>query len=64
MTPADVVVTMGCGDAYPVFPGHRYLDWPVEDPNGLDLTAVRPNRDDTERRVRGLLDELRAAARA
>ena len=64
MTPADVVVTTGSGDACPVFPGHRYLDWPVEDPNGLDLTAARPIRDDIERRFRGLLDELRVAARA
>jgi arsenate reductase len=64
MTNADVAITMGCGDACPVFPGHRYLDWPVEDPDGLDLPAVRPVRDDIERRVRGLLDELRVAARA
>ena len=55
---ADVVITMGCGDACPVFPGHRYLDWPVDDPAGLDLTAVRPIRDDIERRVRDLLDEM------
>jgi protein-tyrosine-phosphatase len=55
---ADVVITMGCGDACPVFPGHRYLDWPVDDPAGLDLPAVRPIRDDIERRVRDLLDEM------
>jgi protein-tyrosine-phosphatase len=55
---ADVVVTMGCGDACPVFPGRRYLDWPVADPAGLDLAAVRPIRDDLERRVRALLEEL------
>jgi protein-tyrosine-phosphatase len=55
---ADVVVTMGCGDACPVFPGHRYEDWPVADPAGLDVNEVRPIRDDIERRVRGLLAEL------
>jgi protein-tyrosine-phosphatase len=55
---ADVVVTMGYGDACPVFPGHRYLDWPVADPDGLELADVRPIRDDIERRVRALLDEM------
>jgi protein-tyrosine-phosphatase len=55
---ADVVVTMGCGDACPVFPGKRYLDWQVDDPAGQALAAVRPIRDDIERRVRGLLSEL------
>jgi arsenate reductase len=55
---ADVVVTMGCGDACPVFPGRRYLDWPVEDPAGLDVVAVRSIRDDIESRVRVLLREL------
>lgn len=55
---ADVVVTMGCGDACPVFPGRRYEDWPVDDPDGLDLDEVRPIRDDVERRVRRLLAEL------
>ena len=55
---ADVVVTMGCGDACPVFPGRRYEDWPVDDPEGLDLDGVRPIRDDVERRVRRLLAEL------
>jgi arsenate reductase len=55
---ADVVVTMGCGDACPVFPGRRYLDWPVEDPARLDVAAVRLIRDDIERRVRVLLGEL------
>ena len=64
MTNADVAITMGCGDARPVFPGHHYLAWPVEDPDGLDLTAARPMRDDIERRVRGLRDELRMAAHA
>jgi protein-tyrosine-phosphatase len=55
---ADVVVTMGCGDACPVFPGRRYEDWPVADPAGLDVAAIRPIRDDLERRVRALLTEL------
>ncbi len=55
---ADVVVTMGCGDTCPVFPGKRYIDWQLEDPAGKPLDAVRPIRDDIERRVRGLLDEL------
>jgi arsenate reductase len=55
---ADVVVTMGCGDACPVYPGKRYVDWPVEDPSGKDLEDVRPIRDDLEDRVRGLLSEL------
>jgi arsenate reductase (thioredoxin) len=57
---ADVVVTMGCGDTCPVFPGKRYLDWPVEDPAGLTLDQVRPLRDDIEARVLALLDELTA----
>jgi protein-tyrosine-phosphatase/DNA-binding transcriptional ArsR family regulator len=55
---ADVVVTMGCGDACPVFPGRRYLDWQLDDPAGQDVAAVRPIRDDIERRVRTLLAEL------
>lgn len=55
---ADVVVTMGCGDACPVYPGPRYLDWELEDPAGLPLTGVRRIRDDIERRVRELLAEL------
>jgi hypothetical protein len=49
---------MGCGDACPVLPGKRYLDWQVDDPAGQALAAVRPIRDDIERRVRGLLSEL------
>lgn len=57
---ADVVVTMGCGDACPVFPGKRYEDWDVADPAGADVAAVRAIRDDIERRVRRLLDELDA----
>ena len=61
---ADVVVTMGCGDACPVYPGKRYLDWQLEDPAGKPVEAVRPIRDDIERRVRGLLAELGVPARA
>ncbi len=55
---SDVVVTMGCGDACPFFPGKRYLDWELEDPSGKTLEQVRPIRDDIERRVRGLMAEL------
>ena len=55
---ADVIITMGCGDACPVFPGKRYEEWVLDDPAGEDLTAVRPIRDEIERRVRTLLDEL------
>ncbi|MGH3666118.1 MAG: arsenate reductase ArsC [Egibacteraceae bacterium] len=55
---ADVVVTMGCGDACPVFPGNRYLDWEVEDPAGKPVEEVRPIRDEIEQRVQGLLQEL------
>jgi arsenate reductase len=59
---ADVVVTMGCGDACPVIPGTRYEDWELEDPAGRDVVAVRPIRDEIERRVRTLLAELNVAA--
>jgi protein-tyrosine-phosphatase len=55
---ADVVVTMGCGDACPVFPGKRYEDWELEDPAGKELATVRLIRDDIEGRVRRLLGEL------
>ncbi|MEU0030978.1 arsenate reductase ArsC [Streptomyces sp. NPDC006335] len=55
---SDVVITMGCGDACPYFPGKRYLDWTLDDPAGQGVQAVRPIRDEIERRVRGLLDEL------
>jgi protein-tyrosine-phosphatase len=55
---ADVVITMGCGDACPVFPGKRYLDWQLDDPAGLPIEQVRPIRDDIDRRVRQLLAEL------
>jgi len=59
---ADVVITMGCGDACPVFPGKRYEEWVLEDPAGQDLADVRPIRDDIERRVRTLLDQLAVPA--
>jgi arsenate reductase (thioredoxin) len=55
---ADAVVTMGCGDACPVYPGKRYLDWELEDPAGKSLEDVRRIRDEIDRRVRGLADEL------
>lgn len=55
---ADVVVTMGCGDVCPVYPGKRYLDWDLEDPNGKPLGVVRKVRDDIKERVQGLLEEL------
>ena len=60
---ADVVVTMGCGDACPVFPGKRYENWEVEDPARQGLDDVRPIRDELERRVRHLLDSLELPAR-
>jgi protein-tyrosine-phosphatase len=55
---ADVVVTMGCGDACPIFPGKRYEDWTLDDPAGKGVEDVRPIRDEIERRVRRLLDDL------
>jgi protein-tyrosine-phosphatase len=55
---ADVVITMGCGDVCPFYPGKRYEDWDLPDPAGLDLPAVRPIRDDIHHRVRQLLTEL------
>lgn len=55
---ADVVVTMGCGDACPVFPGKRYEDWELPDPAGLGLDAVRGIRDEIRRRVEALVSEL------
>jgi arsenate reductase len=55
---ADVIVTMGCGDACPFYPGKRYEDWEVADPRGRPIERVRLIRDDIERRVRGLLDIL------
>ncbi|MFC1416708.1 arsenate reductase ArsC [Streptacidiphilus cavernicola] len=55
---SDVVITMGCGDACPYFPGRRYLDWKLEDPAGQGVDAVRPIRDRIEQRIRGLLADL------
>jgi arsenate reductase (thioredoxin) len=55
---ADVVVTMGCGDACPYIPGKRYLDWDLPDPKGRPLDEVRVTRDEIERRVRELAEEL------
>lgn len=55
---ADVLVTMGCGDACPVYPGKRYLDWELPDPAGQGVEAVRPIRDEIDRRVKDLLVEL------
>ncbi len=61
---ADVVITMGCGDACPVFPGRRYEEWILDDPNGLAVDDVRPIRDEIERRVRALVAELTTPATA
>jgi protein-tyrosine-phosphatase len=58
---ADVVVTMGCGDACPVYPGKRYLDWELPDPAGKSLEDVRMIRDEIDRRVRLLITELSTA---
>ncbi|WP_055574686.1 arsenate reductase ArsC [Streptomyces prasinopilosus] len=55
---SDVVITMGCGDTCPVFPGKRYLDWELPDPAGHGVEAVRPIRDEIEKRIRGLADEI------
>jgi protein-tyrosine-phosphatase len=61
---ADVLVTMGCGDACPVYPGKRYLDWELPDPAGKSLEEVRPIRDEIDRRVQELLTELVGASNA
>ncbi len=55
---SDVVITRGCGDTCPVFPGTRYEDWVLDDPAGQGVDAVRPIRDEIDRRVRALVDEL------
>ncbi len=55
---SDVVITMGCGDACPYFPGKRYLDWQLADPAGGSLAQVRPIRDEIEARVRALIQEI------
>ena len=57
---SDVVITMGCGDACPIFPGKRYEDWVLEDPAGQGPDAVRPIRDEIRRRVTALIDDLTA----
>jgi ArsR family transcriptional regulator len=56
---ADIVITMGCGDVCPVYPGRRYLDWDIADPVGLPIAEVREIRNDIDQRVRALLAELR-----
>jgi len=61
---ADVVITMGCSDACPVFPGRRYEEWVLDDPAGQDVDGVRPIRDDIEERVRRLLTDLHVAIHA
>ncbi|MER6441214.1 arsenate reductase ArsC [Streptomyces sp. NPDC001185] len=61
---SDVVITMGCGDTCPVFPGKRYLDWELQDPAGHGVDAVRPIRDEIEKRIRGLIDEIAPASAA
>lgn len=60
---ADAVITMGCGDACPIFPGKRYEEWILEDPNGMGVESVRPIRDEIERRVLALLADLNVPAR-
>ncbi len=55
---SDVCITMGCGDACPVFPGKRYLDWTLDDPAGRGVDAVRPIRDEIKARVQALVEEL------
>jgi len=55
---SDVVITMGCGDACPIFPGKRYLDWQVEDPAGKTAEQIRPIRDDIDARIKNLLADL------
>ena len=55
---SDVVITMGCGDTCPFFPGKRYLDWPLDDPAGQGVEAIRPIRDQIESLVRGLIAEM------
>lgn len=55
---SEVVITMGCGDACPYFPGKRYLDWKLDDPAGAGIAAIRPIRDEIEALVRGLIQEI------
>jgi arsenate reductase len=61
---SDVCITMGCGDACPVFPGKRYLDWTLDDPAGQGVEAVRPIRDEIKKRVEGLIAEIAPQATA
>ena len=61
---SDVVITMGCGDACPIFPGKRYEDWELDDPAGQGIEAVRPIRDDIRRRVEALVADLLPARTA
>ncbi|MGA5894447.1 arsenate reductase ArsC [Streptomyces venetus] len=61
---SDVVITMGCGDTCPVFPEKRYLDWELPDPAGQGVEAVRPIRDEIEKRIRGLVAEITPTSRA
>lgn len=58
---SDVVITMGCGDSCPIFPGKRYLEWKLDDPAGQGVEAVRPIRDEIRRRIEGLIAELSPA---
>jgi arsenate reductase len=58
----DVVITMGCGDACPLYPGKRYEDWELDDPAGRDIESVRPIRDEIRTRVEALLASLRVSA--
>ena len=61
---SDVVITMGCGDACPIFPGKTYLDWALEDPAGQGVAAVRPIRDEIRRRIEALIAEIDTASSA
>ena len=57
---SDVVITMGCGDVCPIFPGKRYEDWVLDDPAGQGIETVRPIREEIRRRVQALVDDLRS----
>jgi arsenate reductase len=57
---SDVVITMGCGDVCPFFPGKRYLDWQLNDPAGQGIVAIRPIRDEIRQRIEGLIAELKS----
>ena len=56
---SEYVITMGCGDACPIFPGKKYLDWELKDPAGQGISAIRPIRDEIKQLVWGLIDEIR-----